>query len=142
MKCSGVKFLPKLISSKTEEGSADRSEQQSKSDGGGDAGVGLLVVCRKLGSLDRQGVEVEGVSSPCKEADDEVQPILPSQLSEERKWVLERLRLLPLAVLLAIVVPDHNTLVPDEQVLEALFGGGEGALGQRVGGSVGACHCY
>jgi hypothetical protein len=135
-------ILPKLVSSDTEECSADGSEQQSESDGGSDAGVGLLVVCRKLGRLDRQGVEVESIGSPCKEADNEVQPILPSQLGEEGERVLERLRLLPFAVLLAVVVPDHDTLVPDEEVLETLFGGGEGALGQRVGGSVGACHSY
>jgi len=87
-------------------------------------------------------MEVEGIGSPRKEANNEIQPVLQTKLSEETERVLQRLRLLPLAVLLAIVVPDHNTLIPDEQVLETLLCGGQSAFGQRVGRPVVACHSY
>jgi hypothetical protein len=87
-------------------------------------------------------VEVEGISGPCKETDDEVQPILETELSEEADGVLQRLRLLPFAVLLAIVVPDNDSLVPDEQIPEGLLSSRDSALCQRVGRSVGARHRY
>lgn len=133
----------KLVTSQTEEGSADRSEKQCQCDGGGDGCVASFEVCRELGGLDREGVEVERIGSPGEEADKEVEPVLETQLREQADGVLERLRLLPLAGLLTIFVPDNHTLVPLEEVAPSLLRSCECALGQRVGGSVAsdARHC-
>lgn len=85
-------------------------------------------------------MEVEGIGAPGEKTDNEVEPIPEAQLCEQGEWVDEWFRLLPLAVLLAIVVPDHDALVPYEQILQGLFGSGKGALGQRVGWTIGARH--
>lgn len=81
-------------------------------------------------------MEVERIGSPSEEADEEVEPVLEAELSEQANGVLERLRLLPLASLLAILVPDDYTLVPFEEVAPGLLRSCEGALGQRISGSV------
>ena len=95
-----------------------------------------MVVFGKLGGLDGQSVEVESISCPGKESNQEVQPVLPAKLGEKADGVLERLWPLPLAVLLAIVVCDDYALVPGEEVLQTLFGSGDDALGQRVSRTV------
>jgi len=85
-------------------------------------------------------VEVKGIGSPCEESDKEVEPILQAELSEQADGILERLWLLPLAVLLAVVIANDYTLVPSEEILETLFGGGDDTLRQWVCWAVGARH--
>jgi hypothetical protein len=63
-------FPTEFVSSETEEGGADTAKEESKGDGGGDVGVGLLVVSGKLDGLNREGVEVESVSGPGEETTD------------------------------------------------------------------------
>lgn len=129
-------FATELVSSQTKEGGTDRSEEQCKCDGGGDRCVASLEVRSQLGCLDGEGMEVERIGSPSEETNQEVSPVLQAELSEQADRVLEGLRLLPLASLLAIVVPDDHTLVPFEKVAPCLLRRCEGALSQRIGRSV------
>lgn len=135
-------FATELVTSQTKEGGTDRSKEQGQCDGGGDGRVAPLEVRRKLGCLDGEGVEVESIGSPCEEADKEVEPVLETQLSEQADRILERLRLLPFASLLAILVPDDHALVPFEEIAPSLLRSCEGALGQRIGGSVASDACH
>lgn len=132
-----------LVTSKTEECSTDGSKQQCQGDGGGDRCVTPVVVCRQFCCLDGQGVEVKGIGCPGEEAHKEVGPVLQTQLRKQTDWVLQGLGLLPLAGLLAILIPDNHTLLPLEEVAPCLFGRCEGALGKRIGRSVTRCcrHC-
>jgi hypothetical protein len=129
-----------LVSSYTEHSRTNGAKKQSKGDRCGDSGVRCIVVSSKLSRLDRESVEIESIGSPRKESDDEVKPVFQSKLSEQAEWVLERLRLLPFAVFLAVVIANDYTLVPGEKIFECLFGGWDNALCQWVCGAVRARH--
>lgn len=131
-----------FVTCETKDRSTDRSQQECESDGGRDIGLGAVVVLGQLDSLDRERVEVEGVSRPRSKADDEVEPVFRAQLSKKRDWVLQRFRCLPLSVLLAVLVPDDNSLLPHKQVLQGLLSRGQDTLGNRVRGLIDCRHCH
>ena len=95
-----------------------------------------MVVFGQLCCLDREGVEVVRVCCPSEEAHEEVRPVLELQLRSQTERVLERLRPLPLAVFLAIVIAHDHTLVPLEEVAPSLLRRCECALSQGIGRSV------
>lgn len=70
-----------FITSETKHGCADRSEEESKGDGGSDGGLAGVIVNRELLGLDRQSMEVESISSPGTESYKEKDPILARKLS-------------------------------------------------------------
>lgn len=133
-------FATKLVSRETEDGSTDGAEKQSKGDGSGDVGVGSVIVFGKLGGLNGQGVEVKGIGTPSGETDDEEEPVLGAQLSHETDGVLQRLRGPPFSVLLAVFIADNNSLFPDEEVPEGLFGSWDDTLCNGVSRLVNGSH--
>lgn len=122
-----------LVTSETEEGGADGAEEESQGDGGGDVGLGGVVVLGQLDSLDGEGVEVKGISGPGAEADDEEDPVLERELGHQTDGVLERVGIPPFSSLLTMLVVDDDALLPDEEVLEGLLGRGQDALGHGIG---------
>ncbi|KAI6762748.1 hypothetical protein HG530_008728 [Fusarium avenaceum] len=65
-----------FVTSETKHGCADRAEEQSEGDGCGDGGLAGVIIERQLLGLNRQSVEVKGISGPGAEADEEEYPVL------------------------------------------------------------------
>lgn len=129
-----------LVSGQTEDSGTNGAKQQGEGNRSRDISVAAVVVLGQFGRLDREGVEVEGISTPSAESDDEEKPVFGAELGQQAEGVLQRLWGLPFGVLLAIVVCDNDTLLPDEEVTPRLFGSSKGALGERIRGFIGASH--
>lgn len=79
-------------------------------------------------------MEIKSISRPGAEADDEEDPVFGRELSHQTEGILNGIGVSPFAMCLAMLVGDNNTLIPDEEVTERLFGSCEDALSERVGG--------
>jgi len=80
----------------------------------GNIRLGLVIIRRKLDSLDGKGVEIESIGDPREQAHEKECPVVETQLREEREGVLYRRRRLPLITSLAILVDNLSALLPDE----------------------------
>lgn len=103
-------------------------------------------------------MKVKGVCGPRSEAYDEIEPALAGELAEERYRILEGQRTLPFRTGLAILVlpqvsetcvlvwaalaayGDLNTLLPSEEVAEALLSDWQDTLGKRLCLAAGGLH--
>lgn len=74
------------------------------------------VLLGKLCCLNRQSMKIKSISGPSQKANNEEKPIFRLQLSKEREWILQGLRLYPFAMDLAEVVLDSDSLSPVKQV--------------------------
>ena len=82
-------------------------------------------------------MEVKCVGTPGSETDDEVQPVAARELGKQADGVLEGYGPGPFCGGLAVRVGNDDALLPDEEVLPRLAGGGEDALCDGIGGLVG-----
>lgn len=71
----------------------------------------MEVLCQ-LRRLNRQSMEVKGIGSPGEESDEEVEPVLSTELHEERDGVLQWLWRLPFGVRLTKLIGDDDSLLP------------------------------
>jgi hypothetical protein len=78
-------------------------------------------------------VEIEGVSGPGGEADNEEEPAAAGQLGEQANGVAQRHRACPLGARLAELVRHDDALLEVEQVMPGLPGRCQHALGDGVG---------
>ncbi|KAI6751963.1 hypothetical protein HG531_006659 [Fusarium graminearum] len=123
-----------LVTSKTEHGGTDRAEEEGEGDGCCDCGFAGIIVERQLLGLDRQGVEVKGISGPGAEADEEEDPVLGRQLSHETDGVLDRVWVPPFGCLFTMFVCDDDALLPDEEISKGLLGCRNDALDHGASG--------
>jgi len=134
-------FPSVTITSKTKECSTNTSQKQSECDGLGDISLGNSVILGKLDSLNGEGVEIKGISSPGGKADEKENPVHGSKFPQKTERVAELGRVLPFCIGLAsLLVCDDNTLFPDEEILDALFGCGNDTDCDWVGRHVERCH--
>jgi hypothetical protein len=105
-----------LVTCEAEQGSTNRSQQQSECDGFRDIGLGDVVVLCQLYGLDRKSVKVESIGGPGSETDKEEDPVHGCKLCHQAERVSKLGRSLPLGRSLATLVVDNYSLLPFEEV--------------------------
>lgn len=122
----GIGFLQRCVpvTQKTKDRRSDRSKKQCQGNSSADLRLTRIVIIGKLDRLDAEGVEIKGIRSPSRKADNKVKPARGRELHEERDRVAKRFGLLPFRPRLAIFVADLYPLRPDEEVAEGLLSSG------------------
>jgi hypothetical protein len=113
------------VARETEKGGTDTPQQQGESDGRGYVSLRFAIVIGQLDLLDRERMEVKRICGPRGKTNEEEEPVTGTQQHEKTDRVLERLRVLPLRIGLALLVLDNNTLLPSEEVAPGLLRYGE-----------------
>src|SRR5699024_1042229 len=120
-----------LVTSQAKESSADGAEKQSQCDGGGDIGLGGVVIVGKLLGLDGEGVEVKGVRGPGRETAEKEDPALGREHAEKLEGILDTFEIPPLACGLAVLIANQDSPFPNEEILQGLLGRRDNAPDQR-----------